>query len=100
MTKSETLAKWESDCATLRAAILSGQRPTFVVRAIPDGNFWYIEIDGVPRHGDSPGAFTQARSTDEIEPMARDVTAVVLEVPHDSFDLSVRLEPDQTLTVG
>ena len=33
--------------------------------------------------------FTQARTEDEIELMARDVIAAMLEVPHDSFELII-----------
>jgi hypothetical protein len=33
---------------------------------------------------------TQARRPEEVEPMARDAVALLLEVPEDSFDLDIR----------
>lgn len=58
-----------------------------------DGKYWFIRIlelgttpDGLP---------TQARSLIEVEPMARDLIAVYLDVPEDSFDVEVEIElPD------
>ncbi|MFK3835794.1 hypothetical protein [Microbacterium sp. NPDC087868] len=54
----------------------------YEAKARRDGNLWFVEIPEV-------GLFTQARTVDEIEVMARDVIAISLEVPADSFDLDV-----------
>jgi hypothetical protein len=89
-----SLANWQRERDELRRSILAGNRPVFVARAVRDGDFWYIEVDGVPKWGDAPGAFTQARTVDEIELMARDVTAITLDVPHDSFDLLIETVGD------
>ncbi|AQY01619.1 hypothetical protein [Microbacterium foliorum] len=48
-----------------------------------DGKFWLIripELDGV----------TQARTHDEVPDMARDYIAITLDVPADSFEISVK----------
>jgi hypothetical protein len=87
---SDPANQWNQECADVRSAILAGKRPRFMARAVKDGALWYIEIGGVPRLQGSPGAFTQARTVEEIEPMAREVIAIVLGVPKDSFDLTVR----------
>lgn len=55
--------------ATYRATVTRGQR------------YWLIVVDGV-------GA-TQARRLSEVEHMARDLVHMMLEVPADSFDLTV-----------
>jgi hypothetical protein len=91
---ADQLAEWEAACGDIRRSILDGQRPTFTARAVPDGSFWYIEVDGVPRYGDCPGAFTQARTRAEIELMARSATELVLDVPPESFDLVVEATGD------
>jgi hypothetical protein len=44
------------------------------------------------------GAFSQARRLDQVEPMVRDVVALALQVPSDSFDVRVQAqlpEPSQ-----
>lgn len=87
--------EWERQCAALRASVEAGDRPEFVARATADGAFWYVEIDGVPRLGLQPVAFTQARSLEEIEPMARDVTATVLDIPPECFDLRVAIGQEE-----
>ncbi len=47
-----------------------------------DGNFWFVEIPEL-------GLFTQARTVDEIDGMARDVIALSLDVPTESFGVQV-----------
>jgi hypothetical protein len=51
-----------------------------------DGRFWHIHVPEISRS-------TQARHLREIEPMARDLIAVMEDVPSDSFhvDLPVPL---------
>lgn len=58
-----------------------------------DGKYWFIRI---PELGTNPdGLPTQARNLTEVEPMARDLIAVYLDVPADSFDIEVQIElPD------
>jgi predicted RNase H-like HicB family nuclease len=60
----------------------------YEAKARRDGNFWFVEIPELD-------LFTQARTIDEIEVMARDVIAISLEVPAESFGvrLSVSHEP-------
>jgi len=50
-----------------------------------DGKFWLVFVPEVDRH-------TQARNLAEVELMARDLVAVMLEVPPDSFELDVSIE--------
>ena len=55
-----------------------------------DGKYWFIRI---PQLGKNPeGLPAQARQLSEIEPMARDLIAVYLDVPEDSFDVEVEIE--------
>lgn len=57
----------------------------YEAKARRDGNLWFVEIPEL-------GLFTQARTVDEIEVMARDVIAISLEVPADSFGVHVGIE--------
>ena len=58
-----------------------GER-TYRAEAEPDGAFWRIRVPGLART-------TQARDRDEIEPMARDLIAIMGDVPADSFRLDL-----------
>lgn len=49
-----------------------------------DGKFWLIHVPEV-------GRWTQARTYDEIEVMARDLVAIINDVPVDSFELAVSI---------
>jgi hypothetical protein len=49
-----------------------------------DGKVWRIRVPGVART-------TQARTLREVEPMARDLIAIMDNVPADSFGLDVTL---------
>jgi hypothetical protein len=49
-----------------------------------DGKVWRIRVPGVART-------TQARTLREVEPMARDLIAIMDDIPADSFDLDVAL---------
>lgn len=60
-------------------------RRTYRVTAERDGRWWLVRVPEVP------AAFTQARRLDQAEAMAREVIALLLDVPDDSFDL--RLDP-------
>lgn len=61
-------------------------KPSYTVRAERDGNWWGIEVVGVE------GAFSQAKRLDQVAAMAREVIALLLEVPEDSFDLTVEFD--------
>jgi hypothetical protein len=65
-----------------RRMIARGERPLFRPRLEPDGGAILIripELDGV----------TQARHPGEVQYMARDLIAVTLDVPPESFDVAV-----------
>ena len=49
-----------------------------------DGKLWRVHVPEVART-------TQARNLREVEPMARDLIAIMDDIPADSFDLDVRL---------
>ncbi|MHB8620126.1 MAG: hypothetical protein ACYDAG_11255 [Chloroflexota bacterium] len=53
----------------------------YTVNCQRSGGWWAITIPEVP------GAFTQARRLDQVERMARDVMALMLGVPEDSFGI-------------
>jgi hypothetical protein len=53
---------------------------TYHAVATRDGRFWLVHILELDH-------YTQARTLAEVEPMARDLIALVLEVPEDSFAL-------------
>ena len=63
-------------------------RTLYTARAQRDGNWWAISVAGLP------GALTQVRRLDQAEAMTREVIALVLDVPEDSFD--VQVVPDLT----
>lgn len=50
-----------------------------------DGRFWLVWVPEIERA-------TQARNLREVEPMARDLVAMMLEVAPDSFDLEIRIK--------
>jgi hypothetical protein len=50
-----------------------------------DGKFWLVYIPEIDQH-------TQARSLAEVEPMARDLIALVRGVPPDSLDIERQVE--------
>lgn len=62
----------------------------YTAMATRSGSWWAIqvlELDGV---------WTQARRLDQVEAMARDAIALLLEVPEDSFTITVQVElPDE-----
>jgi predicted RNase H-like HicB family nuclease len=61
-------------------------KPTYRVTAVRSGRWWAIEVPELR------GVHSQARRLDQVESMAREVIALMLEVPEDSFDVVV--EPD------
>lgn len=50
-----------------------------------DGRFWLVWVPEIER-------VTQARNLREVEPMARDLVAMMLEVAPDSFELAIRIK--------
>lgn len=58
---------------------------TYTAKAERDGSVWLVRVPEIDRA-------TQARTIDEIEPMARDLVAIMEDVPADSFDLAVELD--------
>jgi hypothetical protein len=57
----------------------------YTATAERSGKWWALSVDGVP------GAHTQVRRLNQAEAMVREVIALLLDVPQDSF--SVRLSP-------
>jgi hypothetical protein len=52
------------------------------------GKFWFVQVPDVPM------GMTQARRIAEVQPMARDLIASLLDIPPDSFELAIRFEGD------
>lgn len=59
---------------------------TYQVNVRRGDRWWVLSVPEIP------AAHSQARSLAEVEPVARDLIAVMLEVPADSFGLDVQLE--------
>jgi hypothetical protein len=57
---------------------------------VRDRDWWAITVDELP------GVFSQARRLDQVEVMARDAISLLLDIPPETFDLSIRhtLPPD------
>lgn len=64
---------------------------TYTAIASRDERWWLVRIPGLGNDPDD-GLYTQARNLAEVEPMARDLIAVWLEVPEDSFGVDVKVE--------
>jgi DNA-directed RNA polymerase specialized sigma subunit len=62
------------------------KRKVYTARAHREGKWWAISVKGVP------GALSQVRRLDQAEAIAREVIALVLDVPEDSFDVVVAPE--------
>jgi DNA-directed RNA polymerase specialized sigma24 family protein len=62
------------------------KRKVYTARAQREGKWWAISIEGLP------GALSQVRRLDQAEAVAREVIALVLDVPDDSFDVVVAPE--------
>ncbi len=76
--------------------MVAPMRSSYTVSAERNGEWWAITVDELR------GVFSQARRLTQVESMARDAIALFLDVPADSFDLSVRekLAPDVALVVA
>jgi hypothetical protein len=60
------------------------QVKTYHAEVDRDGKFWRVRVPEV-------GRTTQARNLREVEPMARDLIAIMDDIPEDSFKLNVRI---------
>jgi hypothetical protein len=58
----------------------------FKVRASREGDWWFLEVEGVA------GGYSQARRLDQVEATVRDLLATLLDVPPDSFEVDVEAE--------
>lgn len=61
-------------------------RARYTAKAERSGDWWAVDVPEIH------GVHTQARRLDRVEHMARDVIALMLEVPADSFDVEVEVE--------
>ncbi len=59
------------------------KRKVYTARAQRDGKWWAISVEELP------GALSQVRRLDQAEAAAREVIALVLDVPEDGFDVVV-----------
>lgn len=59
---------------------------TYHVRVERDEKHWMLHVPEIDR-------VTQARNLRDVEPMARDLIAVMEEIPPDSFDLEINVVP-------
>lgn len=58
---------------------------TYQAKASRDGKYWLVHVPEIDK-------YTQARNLAEVEPMARDLIALWLEVDPTSFDVAPKLE--------
>ncbi|HYB36672.1 MAG TPA: hypothetical protein VEF72_13545 [Mycobacterium sp.] len=58
---------------------------TYHANASRDSRFWLVHIPEIDQ-------YTQGRNLAEVEPMARDLIALWLQIPEDSFDVAVHVE--------
>jgi predicted RNase H-like HicB family nuclease len=59
---------------------------TYRVQVERGDRWWIVSVPEVP------GAHTQARHLREVGPMAREVIALMLEIPEDTFELDVHIK--------
>ena len=65
-------------------AAMTGRR--FDVRASREGDWWFLEVEGVQ------GGFSQARRLDQVDATVRDLLSVLLDIPTGEIDLRVQVE--------
>ena len=56
----------------------------YTAECVRSGNWWAITVPQIP------GVFSQARRLDQVEAMAREAIALMLDVPPTSFDIEVK----------
>jgi predicted RNase H-like HicB family nuclease len=64
---------------------------TYEVVATRSGNWWALEVTGLKM------GYSQARTRADIEPMARELIALLTKTAEDSFGITVRVEGDGPL---
>lgn len=69
-------------------------KQTYTVITGHEKNWWWIEILDVP------GGFSQARQYRHVEQMAREVISLLLDVPEDSFDLTIKIKGEEAQLVN
>jgi predicted RNase H-like HicB family nuclease len=71
-------------------------KPTYTALAERSGSWWAIRV------AELPGVFSQARRLEGVEYMARDAISLLLDVPADSFEVTVRevLDPEADVLVA
>jgi predicted RNase H-like HicB family nuclease len=69
------------------------RRKAYTAQCRRVGDWWAIDVPEVPR------LHTQARRLDQVEGMARDAIALLLDVPDDSFDVVVQPVLPQRLKI-
>jgi predicted RNase H-like HicB family nuclease len=62
---------------------VTDERKSYTASCTRTGNWWAIEVPEVP------GVFSQSKRLDGAEAQARDAIALMLEVPEDSFDVTI-----------
>lgn len=65
----------------------------FKAKAYLDGKWWMIEIESI-------GALTQAKRLNDLYQMARELIAVTLDQPLDSFELEISIERVHDLDIA
>ncbi|PSR63982.1 MULTISPECIES: type II toxin-antitoxin system HicB family antitoxin [Nocardia] len=61
---------------------------TYNATATRDGRWWAVEIEGLPPN---MVGVTQGRDLEEAKSMAREVVALLLDVPEDEIDIDLRV---------
>lgn len=75
------------------AAVTGGHRPLYTVAIWPEDTMWVARVTGM-MHGnpDVIDTATCAPTKTQIEPMARDLIATVLDAPESDFDVEFEYE--------
>ncbi|MFJ3128612.1 type II toxin-antitoxin system HicB family antitoxin [Streptomyces sp. NPDC086993] len=62
-------------------------KATYDAVAVHDGKYWIVQVKGLP---ENHAGVTQGRTWPEARRMTKDVVALLLDVPEDSFDIVLR----------
>lgn len=62
---------------------------TYRATAVRDGRWWSVQIHGLP---ENYAGFTQGRDLDEARAMAREATALLLDVPEDEIAIDLHVD--------
>jgi predicted RNase H-like HicB family nuclease len=66
----------------------------YTARCVRSGTWWAITVPEIK------GVFSQARRLDQVEAMAREAVALMLDVAPDSFEIEVKPEVPSEVTVA